>query len=297
MVADLIKTPLDVAFDDPWVGHLVPKTIRFGPAWPDRHADVLQRAVTSSTGTKPVRDMPRPRLNDGFENLLDCALDHTVLDGGDAQGTELPWFSGLRNPFPTTWNRLVLPVPKLLADAFEEGGCPPSLPDASHRQPVDAWRPMSAITRHRRPSVPKVPAVCNPVPQIPIRLVGIRPTPLIQFPLHAEYPSRRNLVIRVHESLLRRLKPIHSLPSFAMWPAFPASDYYEGSAPTFLHHRSPRLACVRHRRREAGSHVPISNLRTLRCRALPLAALNGSTVEPTATWLPSEPARGEHKAP
>jgi hypothetical protein len=31
------------------------------------------------------------------------------------------------------------------------------------------------------------------------------------------------------------------LPSFAMRPAFPTSDYYDGSAPSRRHQRTPRL--------------------------------------------------------
>ena len=65
---------------------------------------------------------------------------------------------------------------------------------------------------------------------------------------------------------------IDSLPPFAMWPAFPTSDYYEGSAPTGSPPPSPWVARFLDGRNPVSSHVPVSNLRIVRRHALPLAA-------------------------
>jgi hypothetical protein len=97
-------------------------------------------------------------------------------------------------------------------------------------------------------------------------------TPLIQLALHAQEPGLVGLMIRVHGSFLRLRSPIGSLLAFAMWPAFPTSDYYASSVPLTPHPRSPRIARVRHGRGITGSHVPIPNLQVLRWRALPLMA-------------------------
>ena len=53
-------------------------------------------------------------------------------------------------------------------------------------------------------------------------------------------------------------KRLSLLPPFAMWTAFPSSDYYEGSAPIHVLPRSPRIAC-NYRRTRCGSHVPVLN--------------------------------------
>ena len=67
-------------------------------------------------------------------------------------------------------------------------------------------------------------------------------------------------------------KHLGLLPPFAMWTAFPSSDYYEGSAPHQSHLRSPRIACI------AGGHdavpmFPSSTHWMVRLSALPLAVL------------------------
>lgn len=64
-----------------------------------------------------------------------------------------------------------------------------------------------------------------------LRDIAVLSTPLIQLALHAQEPGLVGLMIRVHGSFLRLRLPIDSLLAFAMWPAFPTSDYYASSAP------------------------------------------------------------------
>ena len=53
-------------------------------------------------------------------------------------------------------------------------------------------------------------------------------------------------------------KRLGLLPPFAMWTAFPSSDYYEGSAPTSC--PSPvSTDSLYYRRTRCGSHVPALN--------------------------------------
>ena len=94
-------------------------------------------------------------------------------------------------------------------------------------------------------------------------LAGMLSTPLIQLSLHAQEPGLVGLMIRVHGSFLRLQTLIASLLAFAMWPAFPTSDYYASSVPMTLRPRSPRIARVRHGRGIIGSHVPIPDLQVL----------------------------------
>lgn len=72
--------------------------------------------------------------------------------------------------------------------------------------------------------------VGQPTPHVPPLVVGIRLTPLIEFALNAEYPDFVCPKIHVHGSLLRLYNPIVFLLPFALYAAFPHSDYYESSA-------------------------------------------------------------------
>ena len=103
-------------------------------------------------------------------------------------------------------------------------------------------------------------------------------------------------MIRVHGSFLRLRSPIGSLLAFAMWPAFPTSDYYASSVPLTPHPRSPRIARVRHGRGITGSHVPIPNLQVLRWRALPLMAPDdGQGRTPSSSAYMSHPPAANTK--
>ena len=130
--------------------------------------------------------------------------------------------------------------------------------------PVDAWSTFPFVMGYAIPGSSQAAEISYPIPQLTIRLGRIGLTPLIQLSLRVEYPSLIGLVIRVHGSLLRLQKRIARLSPFAMWPAFPTSDYYGDSAPTGPLPRSPRIALVRQGRRPVGSHVPVPNLCVLR---------------------------------
>lgn len=59
----------------------------------------------------------------------------------------------------------------------------------------------------------------------------MRPAPLIEFALHAEEPGLIGPITQVHGWFLRLHNSVRSLPAFALYTAFPCSDYYAGSAP------------------------------------------------------------------
>ena len=86
------------------------------------------------------------------------------------------------------------------------------------------------------------------------------PAPLIELALHAEEPGFISLIIQVHGWFLRLHNSVGSLPAFAMYTAFPCSDYYAGSAPSIHHLQSPWLARLRRRAANQGSHVPVLDL-------------------------------------
>ena len=191
---------------------------------------------------------------------------------GDTQGTELPRFARLGDELSAAWARHISACPQLASQPVQVGVLADVSADAAHGLPVDACRALALIGSYTRPGAPQVARVDDPVPQLAVTLVEVLPTPLIQLALHAQEPGLVGLGIRVHGSFLRLRLPIDSLLAFAMWPAFPSSDYYASSAPGRPPPRSPRVARVRHGRGCSGSHVPIANLQVHRWRALPLVA-------------------------
>src|SRR5258708_334918 len=86
------------------------------------------------------------------------------------------------------------------------------------------------------------------------------PAPLIELALQAEEPGLISLITQVHGWFLRFRNSVGSLPAFAMYTAFPCSDYYAGSAPSIHHLQSPWLARLRRRAVNQGSHVPVLDL-------------------------------------
>ncbi len=67
-------------------------------------------------------------------------------------------------------------------------------------------------------------------------------------PLRAFFPHAGDRTITALALCPQSIPPASKhpglLPPFAMWTAFPSSDYYEGSAPHHVLPRSPRIACV-----------------------------------------------------
>ena len=93
--------------------------------------------------------------------------------------------------------------------------------------------------------------------------------PALQRPRHTSAKTAENVSLHAGDRTVTALalcpqsippasKRLGLLPPFAMWTAFPSSDYYKGSAPHHVLPRSPRIAC-RCRRTRCGSHVPVLN--------------------------------------
>jgi len=93
--------------------------------------------------------------------------------------------------------------------------------------------------------------------------------PALQRPRHTSAQTAENVYPHAGDRTITALalcpqsippasKRLGLLPPFAMWTAFPSSDYCEGSAPHHVLPRSPRIACFCGRTR-CGSHVPVLN--------------------------------------
>jgi hypothetical protein len=102
-------------------------------------------------------------------------------------------------------------------------------------------------------------------------------TTRIQLLLHALEPQTIVRRYDIHRLPQRQRHCIHRLPPFALYAAFPRSDYYEDSAPTPRHRRAWRLAgCFRS---GARLQVPVFPRRTL--------GAVGGQLYPWQFWSPS----------
>src|SRR5207245_1608009 len=103
MVIDVIETAFDVALYHPGIGQAISPSIRLPLTRLDGQPDMLQGAVRAPSGPKPVRDRPKLRLEDRLQECFDRALNDAILDRGDAQGSELPWFTRFGDEFAPRW--------------------------------------------------------------------------------------------------------------------------------------------------------------------------------------------------
>ena len=125
---------------------------------------------------------------------------------------------------------------------------------------------------------------------------------MVQLGLDPQYPR---LGLLEASATARRCSPATSWPSspccelaapFAMWPAFPASDYYGGSAPPRRHQPTADLPATglagrRGGRHPGGSHVHHATGRRGRCPVFPCSLATGTPQAfPVASWPAQTPA-------
>jgi hypothetical protein len=145
MVIDVVEAALNVAFYHPGIRHFVPASIRSQLARLDGHPDMLQGAVCAPSGTKPVRDRPKLRLEDRLQECFDRALDDAIFNCGDTQGSELPWFAGLGNKFASRRTGPVCARAQFHPQFFEKALLTNPLLDVPHSYPVDPSRTFALV--------------------------------------------------------------------------------------------------------------------------------------------------------
>src|ERR1700686_67851 len=107
MVIDVVKAALDIALDHPRIRQAVPAPILFPFMRLDGHPDVLQGAMRAPSGPKPIGDRPELRLEDRLQECFDRALNDAILDRGNTQGSELPWFTSFGDELAPRWTGLI----------------------------------------------------------------------------------------------------------------------------------------------------------------------------------------------
>jgi hypothetical protein len=126
----------------------------------------------------------------------------------------------------------------------------------------------------------------------PARVVGSRP--VMQLDLHLPYQQVRRMWVGpadagIHRRVLPTLQSSpcsNTLPSFPLWPAFPASEYYDGSAPSTPCRQATCLSAPGHPGRAAATERKrgrfprsLSSGQRVRHPALPLRHRHGYAVD------------------
>ena len=101
VVIDVVEAALDISFDDPLVGQPLTPAIFCRCPRSHAHSDMLQGAVSASSGPEPVRHMPEASLEDRLQDILDRALNYAITHGRDTEGSELPRLTRLRDQLPS----------------------------------------------------------------------------------------------------------------------------------------------------------------------------------------------------
>ena len=230
-VVDLIEAGRDVRVDHPLI-RAAGEVVNLG-----------DRVLGPAPGTEAVRVRREIRLEDRLQHELERSLDHPVPDGRDAQPATLATGLG-DHPLPHR-ERPEGPGPKVRPQVGEERSSP---------RPARYVGRLAVDPRRARAPVAPHPAPCNlqdagsstrlkrstnrrfrswlptgaawPASAVPgVRLSGRRP----------------GAPVFTGDLLPCSHHPARSLSAFALWPAFPASDYCADSAPLPSHQRTTRL--------------------------------------------------------
>src|SRR5215469_436173 len=144
-MVEIIEAALDVALYNPSVRQPAPSAVLIAFVRQESQADVLQGAVRAPSGSEPVGDVPELRLEDRLQKRLDRALNDAILDRGNAQRSDLPWFTGLGDEFAPRRAWSICAGAQFVLKLFEEALLTDPAPDAAHGHPVDPRRAAASI--------------------------------------------------------------------------------------------------------------------------------------------------------
>jgi hypothetical protein len=97
--------------------------------------------------------MPKLRLEDWLQKCLDRALNDAILDRGNAQGPELPWFTGLGDELAPRRTGPICAGVQFGLKPFEEALLTDPIADASHGHPVDPGCAPASVRGYASPGV------------------------------------------------------------------------------------------------------------------------------------------------
>jgi hypothetical protein len=177
------------------------------------------------------------RLEDWLEHQLQRGLHDPVCGRRDPQRTDLAARFGdrlLPHPLgdePAGLEIVSQPAEQSRSTEHDRAGC----------HSVDAGGSCALVAPHPCPRHDEERRVIHEVGEVIETTARIGHRPLVQLRLHHEYPPLGLVEAGPRSAGVHQRSPRstwmlqNTLDPFAMWPAFPASDYYGSSAPPRWH--------------------------------------------------------------
>jgi len=220
------------------------------------------RVLGAACGAEAVATRLEVRLEDRLKHQLQRGLHHAVGGGWDAETAELP--ARLRNHLLPHRSRTELSALEIVPQSDEK--LPDSRPDGAWDDSIDSRCACAPVAPHPVPRHGEESRVIDEVEEVIETATGITDRPLVQLRLHSEYPRLGLMEVRprladIHPRTPRSTLMLRSRwESFAMWTAFPSSDYYDPSVPSLRHRPATdlpggELDAHREGDRWDGSHV------------------------------------------
>ena len=212
-----------------------------------------------ASGPESVRGRAEVRLEDRLEHELGRRLHDPVAHRRDAQASELP--RALRDQPLTRGQRTIGAILELLAELGEDT-INAHLLDVLAGLAIDTGGPRPPVAFHPLPRDEQRRGVADQVEQIAETLLLVLGCPSVQLRLPSQYPLLRRPSRQAARAYSRPTSRTASdaavlLSAFAMWTAFPSSDYYADSATPRAHQPASGLAGLppAARRARGASHV------------------------------------------
>src|ERR1700677_184130 len=152
---NMVEAAFDVALDNPGVRQPAPSFVLVAFLRQGASAEVLQSAVAVSSGPKPVRNVPKLRFKDRLQQEFDRALSDAILDRGNAQGTELSWFSSLGDENASEWAGPICTGAQFSLKLFQKTLLTLVGANMPHGHPVDPGGACASIGGYAQPGAAK----------------------------------------------------------------------------------------------------------------------------------------------
>jgi hypothetical protein len=155
-------------------------------------------------------------FKDRLQQMQNRGLYDAIRHSWHSERPELPRLTTLRNHHAPDGHRAVVsisqPLPKLVEESFN----PDALLNAPHCHSIHPGRTLAAIARDPLPRQAEVPWMCQPVPHVPPRFIGMALTPRVELSLNVEKPFLIGLIVGVHRLFLLALCSTQHLLPFAL---------------------------------------------------------------------------------
>src|ERR1039458_3299615 len=216
---DLVKATANVGVERPLL-----------PAPGDGLSDRLQRVMCRAPGSEPVAGGQEVGFEDRLEHDLCRRHHHPIGHTGDTKRPQRAWPARLGDIHPSQWPRPVDPGPQLRGELVEELAHP-GTHDRVDGDPIDARR--SSVSTDLAPGPAHDVAAGDLVTQGMEAAILVLLSAAVEHalestnPVHAHGAADGSSRFGTHQSPSHPSRASMKCGPFPMWPAFPASEYYD----------------------------------------------------------------------